>query len=71
MEQSAIGAMLRMAPDDPDALLDEIAEQLLEQVAQREAELARLTQVRDGGAEESGAGPTGEGTGTGPAAEES
>jgi hypothetical protein len=71
MEQSAIGAMLKMAPDDPDALLDEIAEQLLEQVAQREAELARLTQVRDGGAEESGAGPTGEGTGTGPAAEES
>ncbi|WP_079166856.1 J domain-containing protein [Streptomyces oceani] len=42
MEESAIGAMLRMAPDDPDALLDEIAEQLLAQVAQREARLAEL-----------------------------
>ncbi len=49
MEQSAIGAMLKMAPDDPDALLDEIAEQLLEQVASREVELARLVQVRDAG----------------------
>ncbi|SCK16152.1 J domain-containing protein [Streptomyces sp. WMMB 322] len=49
MEQSAIGAMLRMAPDDPDALLDEIAEQLLEQVADRERELARLVEQRDAG----------------------
>ncbi|MFD7439944.1 hypothetical protein [Streptomyces sp. NPDC059909] len=44
LEDSAIGAMLRMAPDDPDRLLDEIAEQLLAQVAQREAELAGLVQ---------------------------
>ncbi|MEU6394235.1 hypothetical protein [Streptomyces sp. NPDC046939] len=43
LEDSAIGAMLRMAPDDPDGLLDEIAEQLLTQVAEREAELERLT----------------------------
>ncbi|MFI0238403.1 hypothetical protein [Streptomyces sp. NPDC016845] len=43
LEESAIGAMLRMAPEDPDALLDEIAEQLLAQVAEREAELGRLT----------------------------
>ncbi|MET9498243.1 hypothetical protein [Streptomyces sp. NPDC006552] len=43
LEESAIGAMLRMAPEDPDALLDEIAEQLLTQVAEREAELERLT----------------------------
>ncbi|MFI7385212.1 J domain-containing protein [Streptomyces sp. NPDC049813] len=43
LEESAIGAMLRMAPEDPDALLDEIAEQLLAQVAEREAELERLT----------------------------
>ncbi|MFJ6571461.1 hypothetical protein ACIQNU_29035 [Streptomyces sp. NPDC091292] len=44
LEESAIGAMLRMAPDDPDTLLDEIAEQLLAQVAEREAELSRLVQ---------------------------
>ncbi|WP_241838060.1 hypothetical protein [Streptomyces sp. CB03234] len=42
LEDSAIGAMLRMAPDDPDRLLEEIAEQLLAQVAEREAELAAL-----------------------------
>ncbi|MFF6775620.1 hypothetical protein ACFY8W_18905 [Streptomyces sp. NPDC012637] len=42
LEESAIGAMLRMAPDDPDRLLEEIAEQLLAQVAEREAELAAL-----------------------------
>ncbi|WP_030193250.1 J domain-containing protein [Streptomyces sp. NRRL S-87] len=42
LEESAIGAMLRMAPDDPDRLLDEVAEQLLAQVAAREAELAAL-----------------------------
>ncbi|MBW5482887.1 J domain-containing protein [Streptomyces bambusae] len=40
LEESAIGSMLRMAPDDPDRLLEEIAEQLLAQVAEREAELA-------------------------------
>jgi hypothetical protein len=44
LEEGAIGAMLRMAPDDPDRLLDEIAEQLLGEVAQREAELAGLVQ---------------------------
>ena len=43
LEDSAIGAMLRMAPDDPDTLLDEIAGQLRAQVAEREAELAGLT----------------------------
>ncbi|MFF9013270.1 hypothetical protein ACF09C_09945 [Streptomyces sp. NPDC014870] len=42
LEESAIGAMLRMAPDDPDELLEEIAEQLLAQVSEREAELAAL-----------------------------
>jgi hypothetical protein len=42
LEDSAIGAMLRLAPDDPDALLDEIAGQLTAQVAEREAELAAL-----------------------------
>jgi hypothetical protein len=54
MEQSAIGAMLRMAPDDPDKLLEEIAEQLLEQFSGKEQELARLIAQRDaGGTEES------------------
>jgi hypothetical protein len=42
LEESAIGSMLRMAPDDPDRLLEEIAEQLLAQVGEREKELARL-----------------------------
>ncbi|MEU3402492.1 J domain-containing protein [Streptomyces sp. NPDC006670] len=42
LEDSAIGAMLRMAPDDPDRLLEEIAEQLLAEVSEREAELAAL-----------------------------
>jgi hypothetical protein len=37
LEDSAIGSMLRMAPDDPDRLLEEIAEQLLAQVGEREA----------------------------------
>ncbi|MFE4856143.1 hypothetical protein [Streptomyces sp. NPDC056670] len=44
LEDSAIGSMLRMAPDDPDRLLEEIAEQLLTEVAGREAELAKLVQ---------------------------
>ncbi|UGY92614.1 hypothetical protein [Streptomyces gobiensis] len=42
LEESAIGAMLKMAPDDPDQLLNEIGEQLLADVAQREARLAEL-----------------------------
>nr|WP_228044452.1 J domain-containing protein [Streptomyces ferrugineus] len=42
LEESAIGAMLRLAPDDPDRLLDEIADQLLAQVTEKEAELAAL-----------------------------
>lgn len=69
MEQSAIGAMLRMAPDDPDALLEEIAEQLLQQVADRESELARLIAQRDaeGTAETRGAGG-GDAAGAGDAA---
>ncbi|MGW4031937.1 hypothetical protein ACWEFL_21940 [Streptomyces sp. NPDC004838] len=44
LEESAIGAMLRLAPEDPDRLLEEIAEQLLAQVAERERELARLVE---------------------------
>ncbi|WP_435861949.1 hypothetical protein [Streptomyces sparsogenes] len=42
LESSAIGAMIKMAPEDPDGLLDEIAEQLLAKVAEKENELAEL-----------------------------
>lgn len=42
LESSAIGSMIKMAQDDPDGLLEEIAEQLLAQVAEREARLAEL-----------------------------
>jgi hypothetical protein len=42
LEDGAIGAMIKLAPDDPDQLLDEIAERLLAQVAEREAYLATL-----------------------------
>ncbi|MCX4478082.1 hypothetical protein OOK44_16805 [Streptomyces cellulosae] len=42
LEESAIGSMLRLAPDDPDGLLEDIAAQLRAQVAEREAELAAL-----------------------------
>ncbi|WP_461029782.1 hypothetical protein, partial [Streptomyces sparsus] len=45
LEESAIGAMLKMAPDDPDRLLDDIAEQLLADVAGREARLAELART--------------------------
>ncbi|MEU2066669.1 J domain-containing protein [Streptomyces anulatus] len=44
LEDGAIGSMLRMAPDDPDQLLEDIAEQLLGEVSRREAELAELVQ---------------------------
>ncbi|KAA6218523.1 hypothetical protein [Streptomyces filamentosus] len=44
LEDSAIGSMLRLAPEDPDRLLEEIAEQLRGQVTEREAELAELVQ---------------------------
>ncbi|WP_425584506.1 hypothetical protein [Streptomyces levis] len=42
LEDSAIGHMLQLAPDDPDRLLDEIGQQLRTQVGEREAELAGL-----------------------------
>ncbi|MFB6653951.1 hypothetical protein ACFCZ4_09395 [Streptomyces microflavus] len=44
LEESAIGSMLRMAPDDPDQLLADIGDQLLGEVAKREAELAEMVQ---------------------------
>ncbi|MGK5530719.1 J domain-containing protein [Streptomyces sp. URMC 129] len=42
LEESAIGAMLRMAGDDPDGMLAEIAAELRRRVADKEAELASL-----------------------------
>jgi hypothetical protein len=42
LEDGPIASMLRLAPDDPDGLLDEIAEQLRRQLGEREAELAAL-----------------------------
>ncbi|MFH8657614.1 hypothetical protein [Streptomyces afghaniensis] len=42
LEESAIGHMLQLAPDDPDGLLDEIGQQLVTQVTERERELAAL-----------------------------
>ncbi|MFF8101014.1 J domain-containing protein [Streptomyces sp. NPDC016640] len=42
LEEGAIGSMLRLAPDDPDGLLEEIAGRLQAQVTEREAELAAL-----------------------------
>lgn len=48
LDESAIGQMMKLSPDDPDALLNEIAEQLLTQVSQREARLAELVRRSDG-----------------------
>ncbi len=42
LEASAIGAMIKMAPEDPDGLLAEIGDGLLAQIAEREAHLASL-----------------------------
>ncbi|MFF7377681.1 hypothetical protein ACIP4Q_17850 [Streptomyces massasporeus] len=49
LEDSAIGHMLQLAPDDPDRLLDEIGQGLLAQVSERETELAALLGESDGG----------------------
>ncbi|MGK4582166.1 rhodanese-like domain-containing protein [Kitasatospora sp. HPMI-4] len=42
LERSAMGELLRLAPQDPDGLLTELAEQLLAKAAERQAELDRL-----------------------------
>ncbi|QHC30413.1 MULTISPECIES: hypothetical protein [unclassified Streptomyces] len=42
LEDGAIAGMLRLAPDDPDALLAEIADKLRADITRREAELAAL-----------------------------
>ncbi|MFC7217195.1 hypothetical protein ACFQLX_03265 [Streptomyces polyrhachis] len=43
LEESAIGQMLLLAPDDPDRLIEEVAEELMARVARREVELAELS----------------------------
>ncbi|WP_030738744.1 hypothetical protein [Streptomyces sp. NRRL S-31] len=42
LEDGAIAGLLRLAPDDPDRLLEEIADRLRADIAQREASLAAL-----------------------------
>ncbi|MFB7662756.1 rhodanese-like domain-containing protein [Kitasatospora sp. NPDC056138] len=42
LERSAMGELLLLAPQDPDGLLTELAEQLLAKAAERQAELDRL-----------------------------
>nr|WP_228471458.1 hypothetical protein [Streptomyces alkaliphilus] len=42
LEGGAIGSLLRLGEDDPDALLEEIAEGLRERIRTREAELYRI-----------------------------
>ncbi|MFJ8047919.1 hypothetical protein [Streptomyces luteogriseus] len=54
LEDSAIGHMLQLAPDDPDRLLDEIGQGLLAQVSERETELAAL--LGEAGGEGNGEG---------------
>ncbi len=63
LEESAIGSMLRLAPDDPDRLIEEVAEQLLAQVAEKEHELLRWT---SGEAQGDGMGEGAMDTGTAP-----
>ncbi|WP_374118107.1 hypothetical protein [Streptomyces sp. RKAG337] len=48
LDGSAIGQMMKLSPDDPDGLLNEIAEQLLEQVGAREARLSELVRPAEG-----------------------
>lgn len=49
LEGTAMGSLLLLSPQDPDRLLEELAEQLLARAAEQQAELARLL----------GAGPVG------------
>ncbi|MFI2608011.1 rhodanese-like domain-containing protein [Kitasatospora sp. NPDC018619] len=42
LEQTPMGQLLALAPQDPDRLLEQLAEELLAKAAQRQAELERL-----------------------------
>ncbi|MFE6867472.1 rhodanese-like domain-containing protein [Kitasatospora sp. NPDC057692] len=46
LERSAMGELLALAPQDPDGLLTELAEQLLAKAAAQQAELERLMGAR-------------------------
>ncbi|WP_209310910.1 hypothetical protein [Streptomyces spiramenti] len=66
LEAGAVGSMLQLAQDDPDALLEEIAADLHRKIAEREAELNRLhhgatttTGQTDGGWDGAGAAEAG------------
>ncbi|MFE2107464.1 rhodanese-like domain-containing protein [Kitasatospora sp. NPDC059463] len=59
LERSAMGGLLALAPQDPDGLLTELAEQLLAKAAAQQAELAKLL-----------GGPVGDNGGADPDAQE-
>ncbi|MGK5498411.1 hypothetical protein [Streptomyces sp. URMC 125] len=62
LEESAIGSMLKLAPDDPDGLLEEIAAQLRTQIAEKEAHLAGLSAAGEAAGGGAGAGAPGAGS---------
>ncbi|MFE6054675.1 rhodanese-like domain-containing protein [Kitasatospora sp. NPDC056446] len=47
LEQTPMGELLALAPQDPDRLLEQLAEELLAKAAERQAELERLLGGRD------------------------
>ncbi|GAA0663324.1 hypothetical protein GCM10010193_13380 [Kitasatospora atroaurantiaca] len=49
LENTAMGELLRLAPQEPDRLLEELAEQLLGKAAERQRELERLLTDDNGG----------------------
>ncbi|MFJ8040198.1 rhodanese-like domain-containing protein [Kitasatospora sp. NPDC096147] len=67
LENSSMGELLRLAPQEPERLLEELAEQLLGRAADRQAELERLLSAAADGDPDAGAG-AGAGAGARPAA---
>ncbi|MEV7185939.1 rhodanese-like domain-containing protein [Kitasatospora sp. NPDC093102] len=61
LEQTPMGQLLALAPQDPDRLLEQLAEELLAKAAERQAELERLL-----GGPAPGDGPSSGGRGTAP-----
>lgn len=62
LEQTPMGQLLALAPQDPDRLLEQLAEELLAKAAERQAELERLL-----GGPAAADGPAAAGHGTAPA----